>query len=219
MPALRGTGRKQRCPQGERGEGWRAVIIMAGKGEGTGGAGSKENGTSTTPKKTQGPGNDQQAGSTLMPVNSAAKSPELLPRSLVEACEKRSTIKAKALHDIVQRSLASTSGSENGEQSGAEGKVLLEDGAWALLSQVAEHLCLSTLQFAVKLVDHRGGSTVEAKDVTRYLRTNMGLDVHGQGVEDQQPTGALKRKARSLPHRERQQEAKRLNQEQQQQQQ
>ncbi|QDZ18673.1 hypothetical protein HOP50_02g11760 [Chloropicon primus] len=136
-----------------------------------------------------------------------------LPRSLVEACEgETGAVKPKALFDIVQRSLgeSSSSGKAGGGQSEG-GSVTVEESAWPLLADIVEHLCLSSLQFAVKLVDHRGGSTIEARDIARYLRTNMQLNVHAPGLEDHRSTSALKRRAQGLPHWELQQEAKRQN--------
>ena len=47
----------------------------------------------------------------------------------------------------------------------------------------------------------------------RYLRTNMQLDVHAQDMEEQRTTNALKRRAQSTPHLERQEVVKRLNRE------
>ncbi len=121
-----------------------------------------------------------------------------LPRALVDACSGDSgVLQPRQLFDLADKAI------DGGEAS----NIQLDGAAWGLLSGVAEHLAMSTLQFAVKLVDHRGGSTIEPRDMARYLRTNMHLDIHAPDMEDVRPTHALKR--RDVDHWERLQAAKR----------
>lgn len=113
-----------------------------------------------TPKKAE---SAKQAAPVVTSLASAdPNNTKGLPRSLVEACEgEKGILKPEELYAIVKRAL----GNEGDE--GGEVEDLVEDAAWPVLSKIAEHLCQSTLQFALKLTEHRGGSTVESRDIAR----------------------------------------------------
>ena len=106
----------------------------------------------TTPTKST---QKREKAADAKPPGFTPKELENLPSALIKVCEEGGVVKPRKLYEVVQRVV--------GENSG----VHLDEGAWNLLSGTAEHLALSTLQFAVKLVGHRGGSTIEPKDMAR----------------------------------------------------
>jgi histone H3/H4 len=143
-----------------------------------------------------------------------------LPPALVEACEGRNgVVKAENLYKIVRKvlgekhlQLENKAGKNEGEEGDKGLNVEIDGQGWSLLSGIAEQLVMSTLQFAVKLVNHRQGSTIEPKDIARYLKTNMQINVHANDMEeDLRANQALKRRSESVEHWERQEEAKRLH--------
>jgi histone H3/H4 len=143
-----------------------------------------------------------------------------LPPALVEACEgQNGVVKAENLYKIVRKvlgekhlQLENKAGKNEGEEGDKGLNVEIDGQGWSLLSGIAEQLVMSTLQFAVKLVNHRQGSTIEPKDIARYLKTNMQINVHANDMEeDLRANQALKRRSESVEHWERQEEAKRLH--------
>mmetsp|Transcript_14848 Transcript_14848/g.37724 ORF Transcript_14848/g.37724 Transcript_14848/m.37724 type:complete len:165 (-) Transcript_14848:212-706(-) len=144
---------------------------------------------------------------------SALRGKDALRESVEKACESRKVLKPEALHAIVKRALGGISEKSNASGSGNahEAGLDLDADAAALLSEVAEQMVLNTIHSAARLAQHRGGATIEKRDVARYLRTNVGLDV--QSDADDLRMHVLKMRPEAQVHYERQQAAKRLNEE------
>jgi len=148
---------------------------------------------------------------------SALRGKDALRESVEKACESRKVLKPEALHAIVKRALggisekSNASGSDSGSGNAHEAGLDLDADAAALLSEVAEQMVLNTIHSAARLAQHRGGATIEKRDIARYLRTNVGLDV--QSDADDLRMHVLKMRPEAQVHYERQQAAKRLNEE------
>lgn len=69
--------------------------------------------------------------------------------------------------------------------------------ATELLCSAAENFIVGAIQFSSRIVQHRGGSTIEENDVARYLRTNWNLNIYSD-AEDKGLPNTRKRSTSAL---------------------